>query len=116
MAAILGLVTGDGELMQSLPPLDKDGEPAVPGDAPPLRNVQGKSGTMDYASALAGFFPARDGRELAFAVFVFDPARRAAFDATRDVRVLAPTPEALDWTRRARKLEAELLGGWLDAF
>ncbi|HXQ40915.1 MAG TPA: D-alanyl-D-alanine carboxypeptidase [Candidatus Udaeobacter sp.] len=116
MAAILGLVAGDAQLMQSLPPLDKDGEPAVPGDTPPLRNVQGKSGTMDYASALAGFFPARDGRELAFAVFVFDPARRAAFDANRDVRVLAPTPEALDWTRRARKLEAELLGGWLDAF
>ena len=116
MAAILGLVAGDPELMQSLPPLDKDGEPAVPGDAPPLRNVQGKSGTMDYASALAGFFPARDGRGLAFAVFVFDPARRAAFDATRDIRVLAPSPEALDWTRRARKLEAELLEGWLAAF
>ncbi|HLV78842.1 MAG TPA: D-alanyl-D-alanine carboxypeptidase, partial [Chthonomonadaceae bacterium] len=116
MAAILGLAAADPELMQSLPPLDKSGEPAVPGDAPPLRDVQGKSGTMDYASGLAGFFPARDGRELAFAVFVFDPARRAAFDATRDVRVLAPSPEALDWTRRARKLEAALLESWLAAF
>lgn len=116
MAAILGLVASDGYLMQSLPPLNKEGEPAAAGDAAPAREVLGKSGTMDYASALAGFFPSRDGRQLAFAVFVFDPTRRAAFDASRDVRVLAPTPEALAWTKRARKLEADLLAGWLDAF
>ncbi len=116
MAAILGLVAGDADLMQSLPPLNKEGEPAVPGDAAPAREVLGKSGTMDYVSALAGFFPARDGSELAFAIFVFDPVRRAAFDAARDVRVLAPTPEALVWTKRARKLEAELLASWLDRF
>ena len=116
MAAILGLVATDAGLMQSLPPLDKDGQPAEPGDAAPARNVLGKSGTMDYASGLAGFFPARDGTELAFAIFVFDPARRAAFDAAVDPRVLAPTPEARNWTRRARKLEAGLLESWLAEF
>jgi D-alanyl-D-alanine carboxypeptidase/D-alanyl-D-alanine-endopeptidase (penicillin-binding protein 4) len=116
MAAILGLVATDAELMQSLPPLDKEGQPAIPSDAAPAREVLGKSGTMDYASALAGYFPSRDGRQLAFVVFVFDPARRAAFDAAMDLRILAPTPEAENWTKRARKLEAGLLASWLDAF
>jgi serine-type D-Ala-D-Ala carboxypeptidase/endopeptidase (penicillin-binding protein 4) len=116
MAAILGLVAVDNDLVQSLPPLDDQGLPELIDDPSRPRHAQAKSGTMDYASALAGFLPASDGRRLAFAIFVFDRARRAAFDRTMDRRIVAPSPEALAWTKRARALEAGLLTNWLAQF
>jgi len=116
MAAILGLVATDGDLVQSLPPLDDQARPEITDDPSQPRRAQAKSGTMDYATALAGFLPAKGGQRLAFAIFVFDRAKRAAFDRTMDRRIAEPLPAALAWTERARALEAALLKSWLAAF
>ena len=80
------------------------------------RPIIGKSGTMDYARALAGFFPARDGRPLAFAIFIFDSGRRAQLDATLDRRIPDPSPAAELWARRARSLDNALLKSWMAKF
>lgn len=81
---------------------------------PPI--VFGKSGTMDYASGLAGTLATHDGQHLIFAIFVIDRDRRAALDASFDPRVLNPTGEMRHWTGRARALEAALLRNWAVAY
>jgi serine-type D-Ala-D-Ala carboxypeptidase/endopeptidase (penicillin-binding protein 4) len=116
MIGLLSLIARDPTLMAALPPRDDDGGIASPAKNPDARPITGKSGTMDYARGLAGFFPARDGRLLAFTIFIFDPTRRAQLDATMDRRVLEPSPAALNWTRRARALDDALLKSWLAKF
>ncbi|MEA2780122.1 MAG: hypothetical protein QOK29_1666 [Rhodospirillaceae bacterium] len=116
MASLLVLIGADPVVTASLPTLNHGGITAAASNGPPERLLAGKSGTMDYASGLVGYLAARDGRPLAFAIFVFDRDRRAALDATFDGRILEPTPQARDWTRRARALEAALLKRWMANF
>ena len=113
MIALLTLIAGDPALMAALPPREDDGGVADPAKSADPRPITGKSGTMDYARGLAGFFPARDGRPLAFAIFIFDAGRRAHLDATMDRRILDPSPSALAWIHRARSLDDALLRSWL---
>ena len=113
MIALLSLIARDPALMAALPPREDDGGVADPGRSTDPRPITGKSGTMDYARGLAGFFQARDGRPLAFAIFIFDAARRAHLDATMDRRILEPAPAALVWIHRARALDDALLKSWL---
>jgi D-alanyl-D-alanine carboxypeptidase/D-alanyl-D-alanine-endopeptidase (penicillin-binding protein 4) len=120
MADLLAAVDRDPVFAAALPSILDEGFAVGPGGdppgQPPAEQIVGKSGTMDYASGLVGFLPARGGRRLAFAIFVFDPARRTALDATMDPRILEPTPEARDWIRRARALDEALLRSWLARF
>jgi len=112
MAALLGLVARDGTLFDALPALDGYGVAATTGTRLAKRPILGKSGTMDYATGLAGYLPGRDGRPLAFAIFILDRERRAALDASMDPRILEPSPEARAWIARARALTRDLLMAW----
>ncbi len=116
MASLLALVARDSALMAVLPPREDNGEIAAAPKNGNVRLVTGKSGTMDYARALAGFFPAQDGRPLAFAIFIFDAGRRAALDASMDRRIIEPSPEARSWTHRARALDDALIKAWMAKF
>jgi serine-type D-Ala-D-Ala carboxypeptidase/endopeptidase (penicillin-binding protein 4) len=100
----------DEALMQALPFLEDD--PALAANDK-RRGLKGKSGTMDYAHGLAGFFRASDGRLLAFAIFVFDRAWRAVLDATMDQRILESASAPRAWTRRAVQLDDALLQDWM---
>jgi len=101
---ILRLSAQEDTLLQALPASDG------------LRGLKVKSGSMDFARGLAGYFNARDGRRLAFAIFIFDSAQRAARDATMDPRVLDSVPAAAAWSHRAAKLDEALLQDWMTAF
>ncbi len=69
--------------------------------------VVAKTGTLDYASGLAGYIEARGGRRLAFAIFAADPdARVASGEGRRD----AAGPRA--FAARARAQEQALLRRW----
>ncbi len=114
MAGLLAEIAATPDLMAALPPVADDGVALAAGESP--RGLVGKSGTMDYARGLAGFLPARDGRPLGFAIFVFDRARRAALDAAMDPRVLEPAPAARAWIRRALALDQGLLRGWMASY
>jgi D-alanyl-D-alanine carboxypeptidase/D-alanyl-D-alanine-endopeptidase (penicillin-binding protein 4) len=73
----------------------------------PVR-VLAKSGTLNFVSGLAGHIVPPTGRELVFAIFSGDPARRDAVPvADRE-----DPPGAEGWTRRARRLQGQLISRW----
>lgn len=82
----------------------------------PKAEAAAKSGTMDFASGLAGYLTGKSGRRLAFAIFAVDREKRSALEAGFDRRILAPTPGARSWAGRARGLEAALLKSWRERF
>ncbi len=114
MAEVLRMSAQEEGFMQAMPALGED-DPALAINGR-LRDLRAKSGTMDYARGLAGYFRGRDGRLLAFAIFAFDRAQRAVLDATQDPRILDSAPAAKAWARRAAKLDEALLQDWMANF
>lgn len=78
--------------------------------------VRAKSGTLWYARALVGYILTENGRTLAFALFVSDPAERAALDARMNVDELAEVPGARAWMKRAKELEKALVTRWAKGY
>lgn len=70
--------------------------------------VMAKSGTLNFVSGLAGHILPPNGRELVFAIFSADLARR---DALTEAERESP-PGGKEWTRRARHLQAQLISRW----
>jgi D-alanyl-D-alanine carboxypeptidase/D-alanyl-D-alanine-endopeptidase (penicillin-binding protein 4) len=103
IAAILAAMAKDPVLVGTLAKDGKGGAHAA---------TAAKSGTMDFAGGLAGFFNGSGGRRLAFAIFGIDAARRAKLDQTADVRILAPTPGSRAWTGRLHALEDAMISRW----
>ncbi|NJM81887.1 MAG: D-alanyl-D-alanine carboxypeptidase/D-alanyl-D-alanine-endopeptidase [Tabrizicola sp.] len=77
----------------------------------PIR-VLAKTGTLNFVSCLAGHIVPPQGRELVFAIFSGDPARRDAVPVT-----LREEPEGgKAWTKRARRLQGQLVARWAKAY
>ncbi len=70
--------------------------------------IHAKSGTLNFVSGLAGFMTQPSGRDLAFAIFSADPARREAVPVAQ--REKPPGQKA--WVSRARVLQNGLLRQW----
>ena len=79
--------------------------------------VLAKSGTLNFVSGLAGHIvpPATGkwaGRELVFAIFSGDPARRDAIPVDQ-----RENPEGVEgWTKRARALQGQLISRWAKTY
>lgn len=79
--------------------------------------VLAKSGTLNFVSGLAGHIspPSNSrngGRELVFAIFTGDPERRDAVPVA-----LREKPEGSSaWTKRARRLQGQLISRWAAAY
>lgn len=74
--------------------------------------VVAKSGTLNFVSALAGYIVPPGGRELVFAIFTGDPARRDAVPVA-----LREEPEGGHaWTKRSRRLQGQLISRWAGAY
>lgn len=76
---------------------------------PPPAEVVAKTGTLNFVSGLGGYVTPPGGREMVFAIFAADLARRDG---------LAPTlrespPGGPEWTRRARTLQRQLIARWV---
>ncbi|WP_299685840.1 D-alanyl-D-alanine carboxypeptidase/D-alanyl-D-alanine-endopeptidase [uncultured Tateyamaria sp.] len=70
--------------------------------------VHAKTGTLNFVSGLAGYMTARDGRELAFAIFCADERTRSRISkANRE----APQG-ARGWNRRAKAMQQALIERW----
>jgi D-alanyl-D-alanine carboxypeptidase/D-alanyl-D-alanine-endopeptidase (penicillin-binding protein 4) len=76
----------------------------------PVR-IQAKSGTLNFVSNLAGYVTAPGG-ELAFAIIVADPARRAAVPMDEREQPAG----GRSWTRRARRLHHQMIRAWSEAY
>lgn len=70
--------------------------------------VLAKSGTLNFVSGLAGHIVPPQGREMIFAIFTGDPARR---DAVPVAQREGPEGGAA-WTKRARRLQGQLISRW----
>ncbi|MFN7223371.1 MAG: D-alanyl-D-alanine carboxypeptidase, partial [Paracoccaceae bacterium] len=77
----------------------------------PVR-VMAKSGTLNFVSGLAGHVIPPEGRELIFAIFLGDVARRDALAVADRER----PPGGEGWTRRARTLQGQLITRWAESF
>jgi D-alanyl-D-alanine carboxypeptidase/D-alanyl-D-alanine-endopeptidase (penicillin-binding protein 4) len=72
------------------------------------RRVVGKTGTLNFVSALVGYLTTASGEERVFAIYSADVARR---DAVPDAEKEDP-PGLGPWLKRARKLQLQLLASW----
>lgn len=73
----------------------------------PVR-VLAKTGTLNFVSGLAGYVVPPGGRDLVFAVFSADAARRNRLAPVERER----PPGGPEWTRRARILQGQLVNRW----
>jgi D-alanyl-D-alanine carboxypeptidase/D-alanyl-D-alanine-endopeptidase (penicillin-binding protein 4) len=74
--------------------------------------VRAKTGTLSFASGLGGYARVRGGREVAFAIFSADLARRARIPPADRER----PPGAQAWSGRARALQQDLIERWAALF
>lgn len=70
--------------------------------------VEAKTGTLNFASGLAGYAAPPAGRELAFAIFSADVARRGRLGPEEREN----PPGASEWAKRARGMQQQLLDRW----
>ncbi|WP_323766428.1 D-alanyl-D-alanine carboxypeptidase/D-alanyl-D-alanine-endopeptidase [Marinovum sp.] len=74
--------------------------------------VEAKTGTLNFVSALAGYTTAIDGAEMAFAIFTANTERRDALSMDQRER-----PEGgRTWLTRSRNLQQRLLQRWGQAY
>lgn len=91
-------------LMRQVEMRDAGGRP-LPGH--PVE-VTAKTGTLNFVSGLGGYARLQGGRELAFAIFAADLARRSRLTAAERER----PPGGPEWTARARRLQQQLIERW----
>jgi D-alanyl-D-alanine carboxypeptidase/D-alanyl-D-alanine-endopeptidase (penicillin-binding protein 4) len=100
--------TGLPDLLRAHPMRDARGN-EIPNH--PLQ-VRAKTGTLNFVSALGGYFTAPGGRRMVFAVLSADLPRRRALQAEdRD----AP-PGGRAWSGRARALQQALIERWASVY
>lgn len=75
--------------------------------------IWAKTGSINYANAIAGYLNAQSGRTLLFAIFVNDIQRREDFDAKRDHHKPTDIRAAQRWNRTAKAIEEDLLRLWI---
>ncbi len=79
--------------------------------------VWGKSGTLHYATGLVGvLFGRASGRRTAFALYVMDDKRRAAYDADPNRQSLAVQATAKAWIDKAKAFEEDLVSAWTSKY
>jgi len=71
-----------------------------------------KTGTLNFASALAGYITCPNGRKLAFAIFTADMGKRAKI-AKKDRERPAG---AKAWARKSRVMQHQLVRHWIGAY
>ena len=86
------------------------------GQGRPLRNhpveVQAKTGTLYFVSALAGYATAPGDRDLVFAILTASDSLRSGIDPAQDARPRG----ARGWSGRARRLQRALIDRWGAAY
>ena len=74
--------------------------------------VLAKSGTLNFVSGLVGFIAPKAGRDLVFAIFTADVARREAVPLVEREKPVGQR----DWVQRAHLMQAQLIGRWAAAY
>ncbi|WP_439136633.1 D-alanyl-D-alanine carboxypeptidase/D-alanyl-D-alanine endopeptidase [Roseicyclus sp.] len=91
-------------MMRAQPMLDQRGRPIA--DHPV--QVAAKTGTLNFVSSLAGYARLPSGRDVAFAIFCADTARRDALTEAERERPEGARP----YNQRAKRLQQQLIERW----
>ncbi len=100
--ATLGRAAGIKPLMREITVKDLGGKGPVP------VRIEAKTGTLNFVSSLVGYVTPPMGREMVFAIFTGDVARR---DAVPDDQKESP-PGGSAWVRRSKRLQLQLIDRW----
>lgn len=92
------------QMMRAQPMLDQRGRPIA--DHPV--QVAAKTGTLNFVSSLAGYARLPTGRDVAFAIFCADTARRDALTEAERERPEGARP----YNQRAKRLQQQLIERW----
>ncbi|MBL3571129.1 D-alanyl-D-alanine carboxypeptidase/D-alanyl-D-alanine-endopeptidase [Rhodovulum sulfidophilum] len=95
-------------LLKDIPIRDDAGRPQT---GHPVE-VSAKTGTLNFVSALAGYIGAPGGRQMAFAMFSADEARRARLGPEE----MEHPPGGKAWISRSRALQQDFLRRWADLY
>jgi D-alanyl-D-alanine carboxypeptidase/D-alanyl-D-alanine-endopeptidase (penicillin-binding protein 4) len=71
-----------------------------------------KTGTLNFASALAGYVTCPNGRKLAFAIFTVDMKQRALITMKNRERPKG----ARAWARKSRVMQHQLVRNWIEVY
>lgn len=103
----IGHDSGFAQLLKPIPMRNAKGEVLT---NHPVK-IRAKTGTLNFASSLAGYMKARDGRDLAFAILSADLPRRSRIAPGQD------RPDGVaTWRTRARRLQMALIDRWGAAY
>jgi D-alanyl-D-alanine carboxypeptidase/D-alanyl-D-alanine-endopeptidase (penicillin-binding protein 4) len=114
MAALLRAAHDDAHLGPQLKALLRSYAYAPPpprGSKAQVAAVAAKTGTMNFTRGLAGYITTPSGRQLAFAWFANDLARRQ-----KGLDDEAPDPGARAWRNAAIETERKLIANWVARF
>ncbi len=78
--------------------------------------VRGKTGTIYFSRAYAGYLDTKKGKKVGFALFISDLDQRQRYDQTLNIDQVVAPAGAAGWMKRAKKLERELVSLWLLSF
>ncbi|MBN2160878.1 MAG: D-alanyl-D-alanine carboxypeptidase/D-alanyl-D-alanine-endopeptidase [Spirochaetes bacterium] len=76
-------------------------------------HVWAKTGSINYALALAGYLYTKSGRPMAFAIFISDEAERARYDADPDRRSRTSAKKVTAWMNNSKNLMDGIVSSWI---
>ncbi len=85
-------------------------------DASAALRVWAKTGTLKYASGIAGTLFTAKNRRLVFALFITDMEKRRRYDRTANQAAPGVAAPAEAWLERAKGLEEALIRRWIAAY
>lgn len=84
------------------------------GDPNTAFHVWAKTGTINYAVALAGYLYTKSHRPMAFTIFISDIAARRVYDSDPDRRGKESMAKVYGWLNSAKKAMDGIVTGWID--
>jgi D-alanyl-D-alanine carboxypeptidase/D-alanyl-D-alanine-endopeptidase (penicillin-binding protein 4) len=72
-----------------------------------------KTGTINYAMALAGYLYTKSHRSMAFVIFIHDIAQRRLYDADPDRRSKASAKKVQAWLNNSKIVMDGIVSGWI---
>jgi D-alanyl-D-alanine carboxypeptidase/D-alanyl-D-alanine-endopeptidase (penicillin-binding protein 4) len=76
-------------------------------------HIWAKTGTINYAMALAGYLYTKSHRNMAFAVFIHDIAERRMYDADPDRRNKGSMKKVHAWLNNSKSVMDSIVTGWI---
>jgi len=84
------------------------------GDPKTAFHVWAKTGTINYALALAGYLYTRSHRNMAFVIYISDIDARRLYDADPDRRNKDSMARVFAWQNSSKKVMDSIVTGWIE--